>query len=101
MMSIPVAGSMWSGCIQERFSSSSAGVSVGKKSSGRTNGSSCSITRWMVMSPSVICVVIRTPEGLRIIRTMLAADPPPVIPDGPRIKSGGAVGEQSLRVGTS
>src|ERR1700716_3720902 len=46
----PVAGSMHSGCSQERFSSSSSLVRPGKNSSTSKKGACCSTTGWIVMS---------------------------------------------------
>src|SRR5258705_4922540 len=59
----PVAGSMHSGCGQERFSSSSSLVRPGKNSSTSKKGACCSTTGWIVMSRpaswSLIVEVIR------------------------------------------
>src|SRR3981081_320815 len=59
----PVAGSMHSGCSQERFSSSSSRVRPGKNSSTSKKGACCSTTGWIVMSSpaswSLIVKVIR------------------------------------------
>src|SRR5712675_471714 len=49
----PVAGSMHSGCSQERFSSSSSLVRPGKNSSTSKKGACCSTTGWIVMSSPV------------------------------------------------
>jgi hypothetical protein len=54
----PLTGSMNVGSSQERFSSSSSLVRVGKNSITSKNGPCCSITGWIVMSLSVIAVVI-------------------------------------------
>src|ERR1700704_5176617 len=48
----PVAGSMQSGCSQQRFSSSSSLDKPGKNSSTSKNGACCSTTGWIVISSS-------------------------------------------------
>src|SRR6516164_7462313 len=54
----PLAGSMKVGCSQERFSSRTSLVNVGKNSSTSKNAPCCSITGKMVMSLSGIAVVM-------------------------------------------
>src|SRR5262249_8069336 len=54
----PLTGSTNVGCNQERFSSSSSLVSVGKNSKTSKNGPCCSTMGKIVMSLSAIAVVI-------------------------------------------
>src|SRR5262245_63272671 len=49
---LPVAGSRKVGSSQDRFSSNSSLLRVGKNSNASKSGVCCSTTRWMLMLPS-------------------------------------------------